>query len=269
MLSTGCACSKPRKPPAALEYKRRSALTKSPNVRQNEEMHTERQILLMDADDTLWENNIYFERAIASFISLLDHKVHSPDEVRQTLNLCEHETIQQHGYGTSSFEKSLIRCFEKLTGPPILEDHHRQIRSFARSIVDHEIELLEGVAETLPGLAERHTVILVTKGNAEEQRQKLDRSGIHEFFSAVEIPPEKNPEAYQNLIGRHDLDPAKTWMIGNSPRSDINPALAAGLHAVFIEHPNTWVLEHEALDQPKDPQRLLKINGFAELARHF
>ena len=209
---------------------------------QNGDMQSERQILLMDADDTLWENNIYFERAIGSFISLLDHKVHSPTEVRETLNACEHETIQAHGYGVSSFEKSLMRCFEKLTTPPLLEEHEQQIRSFARSIVDHEIELLDGVAETLPGLAERHTVILVTKGNAIEQRQKLDRSGIHEFFSAVEIPPEKHPAAYRALVARHDLDPAKTWMIGNSPRSDINPALAAGLNAVFIEHPNTWVL---------------------------
>ena len=232
-------------------------------------MHTERQVLLMDADDTLWENNIYFERAIASFISLLDHQSHSPEEVRLTLNECEHETIRLHGYGVSSFEKSLLRCFEKLTTPPVIDEHERQIRNFARSIVDHEIELLEGVAETLPGLAERHTVILVTKGNPDEQRQKLDRSGIHEFFSAVEIPAEKHPEAYRALVARHDLDPAKTWMIGNSPRSDINPALAAGLNAVFIEHPNTWILEHEAIGEPNPPRQLHTIGGFAGLAQYF
>ena len=232
-------------------------------------MHTSRQVLLMDADDTLWENNIYFERAIASFISLLDHKSHSPAEVRQTLNDCEHETINLHGYGVSSFEKSLLRCFEKLTTPPVPAEHHHQIRSFARSIGDHEIELLEGVAETLPGLAERHTVILVTKGDSQEQRHKLDRSGIHEFFSAVEIPPEKNPDVYRALIERHDLDPAKTWMIGNSPRSDINPALAAGLNAVFIEHQNTWVLEHEQINEPRPPRQLHKITGFGALAQYF
>ena len=228
-----------------------------------------RQVLLMDADDTLWENNIYFERAISSFISLLDHKLHTPDEVRAVLNACEHETIAQHGYGAGSFEKSLLRCFEKLSPEAMSPEHDRQIRTFAGSIVEHEIELMEGVAETLPRLAERHTIILVTKGNIEEQQDKLARSGIHEHFSVVEIPPEKNPAAYQQLIQKHALDPAKTWMIGNSPRSDINPALAAGLHAVFIEHPNTWVLEHEEIDEPKVGQRLLKINGFRELSLYF
>jgi putative hydrolase of the HAD superfamily len=232
-------------------------------------MHIQRQVLLVDADDTLWENNVYFERAISSFISLLDHQIHAPGEVREVLNACEHETIQMHGYGVGSFEKSLLRCFAQLSHLPVTLEHERQIRSFARSIVEHEIELLDGVAETLPGLAERHTVILVTKGDPREQRHKLDRSGIHEFFSAVEIPPEKNSEAYLDVVARYGFDPAMTWMIGNSPRSDINPALAAGIHAVFIEHPNTWVLEHEELDQPKAPQRLLRISGFGELARHF
>ncbi len=227
------------------------------------------QTLLMDADDTLWENNIYFERAIASFISLLDHQVHTAPEVRLVLNDCEQETIRLHGYGVRSFEKSLLRCFEKLSGTRVQPHHRQQIESFARSIVEHEIELLEGVAETLPILADRHTVILVTKGNAAEQQHKLDRSGIHEHFQAVEIPPEKDVHAYRDLMERRRLNPASTWMIGNSPKSDINPALAAGMHAVFIEHHSTWILEHETIGQPVPPQRLLRIAKFTELGTYF
>ena len=223
----------------------------------------------MDADDTLWENNIYFERAIASFISLLDHQVHSAAEVRQVLNECEQETIQLHGYGTTSFEKSLLRCFERLSETGVSSQHRQQIKSFARSIVEHEIELLAGVVETLPVLADRHTVILVTKGNAAEQQHKLDRSGIHEHFQAVEIPAEKDVQAYRGLMERRGLNPDYTWMIGNSPKSDINPALAAGMHAVFIEHNSTWVLEHEEINQPMPPQLLLQIASFEELCRYF
>ncbi len=70
------------------------------------------QTLLIDADDTLWENNIYFERAIAAFISFLNHHEYSPAEVRQTLNAVERETILAHGYGLSSFTRSLVDCFE-------------------------------------------------------------------------------------------------------------------------------------------------------------
>ena len=225
--------------------------------------------LLIDADDTLWENNIYFERAIAEFITYLDHHQHSALEIRQVLNRCEHATIEAHGYGMASFERSLIDCFSQLSGAPPTDEQRRRISGFAQSIVDHAIELLPDVAETLSLLAARHRLILVTKGNAREQQSKLDRSGVHMHFAAVEIPPEKHPDAYREIVSRHALTPATTWMIGNSPRSDINPALAAGLHAVYVHHPNTWVLEHDELAQPVPPQQLLQLDRFAALAEHF
>ena len=117
------------------------------------------QTLLIDADDTLWENNIYFERAIASFISYLDHHQHAPDEVRAVLNRCEHATIQVHGYGMESFERSLLDCFRELSQTPPSDEQRLRITSFAHSIADHAIELLSGVAETLPVLAGRHRLI--------------------------------------------------------------------------------------------------------------
>jgi putative hydrolase of the HAD superfamily len=127
------------------------------------------------------------------------------------------------------------------------------------------MELLPGVVETLPELASRHRLILMTKGNETEQADKLMRSGLAEYFAAVEIPREKNPEAYRAVCARHELTPHTTWMIGNSPKSDINPALAAGLHAIYIHHPHTWVLEHEGLDAAPEGQRFLQTEGFAEL----
>ncbi len=223
----------------------------------------------MDADDTLWENNIYFERAIASFISLLDHHEHSAEQIRSILNACEHETISRSGYGVASFESSLLRCFEKVSGNVASPAQAGQIKSFARSIAEEEIELLPGVVETLPLLAGRHRVILATKGNSEEQLHKLERSGIKEHFTAVEVPREKHCAAYKEIFARYRLDPTQTWMIGNSPRSDINPAIAAGLHAVFIHHANTWVLEHDDLAYPQPPQQLLEIAQFSDLTRYF
>jgi putative hydrolase of the HAD superfamily len=227
------------------------------------------QTLLVDADDTLWENNIYFERVIADFISLLDHQTHTPAEVREHLNRFEHQTIAAHGYGTRSFRLSLIACFEALSGSAVSHQHLERITAFADSIADHEIELLPGVAETLPQLAQRHRLILVTKGNLEEQHDKLERSGLRAHFSAIEVPREKNDEIYRELITRYELDPRNSWMIGNSPKSDINPALAAGLNAVFVAHDFTWVLEHAELKPPPVGQKLLELNGFGKLLEHF
>jgi len=227
------------------------------------------QTLLFDADDTLWENNIYFERAITSFISYLDHRVHTPEEVREHLNRCEHVTIAAQGYGLKSFRKSLIACFEQLADHPLTEEKHIRIAGFAQSIADQEIELLPGVADTLAVLALRHRCILVTKGDPVEQRDKLRRSGLAPHFAAVEVLPEKKEDAYRALAHNHRCEHTSTWMIGNSPRSDINPALAAGLHAVFIPHDFTWVLEHETVNQPPSGQTLLELAAFPHLLHHF
>jgi putative hydrolase of the HAD superfamily len=228
-----------------------------------------RQTLLFDADDTLWENNIYFERAIAAFISYLDHRVHTPEEVRTYLNHCEHVTIAEHGYGLLSFRRSLISCFEQLADEPLTPEKHTRIVSFTESIAAQEIELLPDVEATLADLATRHRCILVTKGNDDEQRNKLERSGLAPFFSGVEVLPEKNVAAYQRLIAQHACEPATTWMIGNSPRSDVNPALGAGLNAIFIPHDFTWVLEHEVVDAAPAGQTLMELERFAELGKIF
>jgi putative hydrolase of the HAD superfamily len=225
--------------------------------------------LLFDADDTLWENNIYFERAIASFISYLDHQVHLPAEVRERLNACEHATIAEFGYGLGSFRKSLIACFEQLAEVPITPERRSQIVAFTDAIATTGVELLPAVGSTLASLAERHRIVLVTKGNPEEQTDKLVRSGLQPLFSAVEVLAEKNSAAYRKLISEHGFDPAMTWMIGNSPKSDINPSLAAGLHAVFIPHDHTWVMEHEVLDAAPAGQTFLQLRTFADLLDHF
>ena len=227
------------------------------------------QTLLIDADDTLWENNVYFERAIAAFISYLNHHEYTPAEVRQALNKAEHDTILTHGYGLSSFSYSLLSCFKQLSPAPVTDEKQRRIEGFVRSIAEQEIELLPGVAETLAELAGRHRLILMTKGNHAEQADKLARSGLSGCFSAVEIVHEKDPPTYREVIARHELTPHTSWMIGNSIKSDINPALAAGLHAVFLFHKDTWVLEHAALDPAPEGQQLLELDSFAKLRAVF
>jgi putative hydrolase of the HAD superfamily len=228
-----------------------------------------RQTLLFDADDTLWQNNIYFERAIASFISFLDHRVHTPEAVRDHLNLCEHATIARYGYGVKSFRRSLIACFEQLTAQPVTPEQHNRIIDFTNAISGASIDLLPDVASTVRELATRHDLLLVTKGDAEEQTDKLERSGLRAFFRAVEVPREKNAAMYRDLAARHRCEPRSTWMIGNSPRSDINPALAAGLHAIFIPHESTWVLEAEPIEPAPTGQQLLTLKRFRDLLHHF
>jgi putative hydrolase of the HAD superfamily len=227
------------------------------------------QTLLIDADDTLWENNIYFERAIAQFISFLNHHEFSPEQVRGVLNDVERECIVTHGYGLHSFVHALVSTFERLSVIPVTPELHVQIKSFAAAIEDHPIELLPDVVETLQYLVPRHKLIMVTKGALLEQSGKIERSGLKQYFVATEIVAEKDSAAYERVVTKYGLEHASTWMIGNSPKSDINPALATGLNAVFVPHGNTWVLEHDEVNAATPPQQLLIVGRFAELREHF
>ncbi len=227
------------------------------------------QHLLIDADDTLWENNIYFERAIANFISFLNHHEYSPEQVRAVLNDVERECIVKHGYGLHSFAHALVDTFERLSLEPLTPALHETISGFAHTIAEHPVEIMPGVPETLDYLSARHNLILLTKGHPAEQTGKIERSGLKEYFSAIEIVAEKDAGTYRDMISKYDLPSEFSWMIGNSPKSDINPALAVGMNAVFVPHGNTWVLEHEEVAQAQPPSRLLVVERFSELRQHF
>ena len=204
-----------------------------------------RQFLLIDADDTLWENNIYFERAFDDFVAFLDHSSLAPGEIREILDEIEVANARIHGYGSLNFGRNLRQCYEHLAERAVRPEDLATVMAFAERILECPMEVIEGVPETLQYLADRHDLTLFTKGHPEEQKLKIDRSGLGAFFNHTAIVKEKDAPAYRRLVEERGLDPQRTWMIGNSPKSDINPALEAGLSAVFVPHANTWVLEKE------------------------
>ena len=225
------------------------------------------QSLLIDADDTLWENNIYFERAFDEFVAFLDHSALSPTEVRDVLDEIEAVNARIHGYGSLNFARNLRQCYEHLAERAIREEDLRTVMAFAERILECPMETIAGVPETLAYLRERHDLTLFTKGNVEEQRLKIDRSGLGPYFSHTAIVKEKDTAAYLALVRERGLDPALTWMVGNSPKSDINPAMAAGLNAVFVPHAHTWVLEKQEIRPGAG--KLLEIAEFGELRKYF
>jgi putative hydrolase of the HAD superfamily len=226
-----------------------------------------RQNLIIDADDTLWENNIYFERAFEEFVAFLDHSSMAPQEVRDILDEMERTNAKIHGYGSKNFGRNLTQCYQHLVEREIRGDDVRTVMGFAERILECPMEVIAGVPETLEYLAARHDLTLFTKGHVEEQKLKLDRSGLGGFFQHTAIVKEKDTAAYRLLVADRGMDPAVTWMIGNSPKSDVNPALEAGLNAVFVPHEHTWVLEKQDL-QPGSG-RLLVLEKFEDLQQRF
>ncbi|MBZ2184898.1 MAG: HAD hydrolase-like protein [Bryobacter sp.] len=227
------------------------------------------QALIIDADDTLWENNIYFEQAWEDFVQFLDHSHLPAERIRAIFDEIEIANIQIHGYGARNFARNMVQCYEHLVERAIAPGDADHILSLADRIFHQPIEMLPGVEDTLGYLLHRsHDLILFTKGHPEEQRLKIDRSPVGRFFREFEIVREKDAGAYRELARRHQLVPSITWMIGNSPKSDINPALAAGLNAVFVPHPRTWSLEQTEL-APAGPGTLRIVENFSDLRNFF
>lgn len=226
-----------------------------------------RQFLIIDADDTLWENNIYFERAFAGFVEFLDHSSLTAAEIRAVLDEIEAANNKTHGYGSLNFGRNLKQCYQHLAEREIRPADLDIVMSFAERILEAPMEVIEGVPETLAYLAGRHDLTLFTKGHADEQKLKLDRSGLAGYFQHTAIVKEKDVASYRLLVAERGMDPARTWMVGNSPKSDINPALEAGLNAVFVPHAHTWTLERQEI--VPGAGQLLVLERFADLRQQF
>lgn len=226
-----------------------------------------RQILVFDADDTLWENNVLFERVVTDYLDWLAHPTLDTAAIRKILDDVERANIDVHGYGSASFLRSLHDCFEHLSERPATEAEAAEIVELWALLADHRVELIPGVAETLTELGSRHELRLLTKGQPAEQQRKIDASNLAHHFRSVHIVAEKRAQTYRMLAADESLDPSRTWMIGNSPRSDILAAREAGWRAVFIPNAYTWSLEQAHID-PADGG-VLQLAGFRALADHF
>jgi putative hydrolase of the HAD superfamily len=226
-----------------------------------------RNTLLIDADDTLWENNVFFENLIEDFISLAEPCGYSRAYIRHILNETERKNIRQYGYGVRSFGRSLEETYLKLADQMARREVLAEIHNRVIGLEKTPPKILDGVPETLAYLTNRHRLILFTKGEPAEQAAKVQRSGLQGFFEFIEIVAEKDAKTYGELVNKHKIVKTQGWMIGNSPRSDINPAMQAGLNAVYIPHVNTWELEHEPVVAGSG--KLVIVPTFRELRNHF
>jgi len=223
-------------------------------------------VLVFDADDTLWENNIRFERVVDDFIAWLAHPTLDEAAIRTILREVEAANTVAHGYGSQVFLRTLRDCFARLNARPATDRERREIDELAVALVEHRVELVPEVAATLDELGRRHALVLLTKGDQDEQQGKLDASGLAGHFGSIHIVAEKDVATYRRLAGELSLDPGTTWMIGNSPKSDILPAREAGWNAAFLPNAHTWAMEHAELGPDEG---VLRLRAFTDLLEHF
>ncbi|MCS7179205.1 MAG: HAD family hydrolase [Anaerolineae bacterium] len=232
-------------------------------------MVTKRIALILDADDTLWENNIFYEEATDAFAERMAREGFDPQRARETLAHIEHERVPIYGYSPHEFVRCLVLTYRQLCqedGHPPHPEVEREVEAIGQRVVEYPILLLDGVAETMAALSRYCRLFLLTKGDPEVQQSKVERSGLSSYFEAIHIVPEKGPEVLQGLLAHHNLDPQRTWMVGNSPRSDVNPALAVGIGAIHIPYHRPWSFEEVPV---ADPERVVTLSRFADLLHLF
>lgn len=201
----------------------------------------------LDADDTLWHNETIFRLTHERFVDLLASHGER-DLIEARLAETEQRNLQLYGYGVKGFTLSMIETAMELTGGEASAGVVREILAAGREMLGHPVEPLPGVDEALAALAERFRLVLITKGDLMDQERKLAASGLGDLFAAVEIVSEKHSHTYERIFNRHGTGPTEAVMVGNSMRSDVLPALAAGAWAVHIPYAVTWA--HELADAP-------------------
>ena len=219
-------------------------------------------LICLDADDTLWSHESYFQDAARRYNALLVPFA-DPAYTEARMVEAEERNLHLYGYGVKGFTLSMIETALDIAGDELPAGAVRQILAIGRDLMRHPIEPLPGVRETLPLLAAHARLVLVTKGDLFHQEAKLAASGLGDHFAGVEIVSEKAPATYARIFARYGAAPSRAVMVGNSLRSDILPALAAGAFALHIPHEFEWA--RERAEAPLDEPRFAALESFADL----
>lgn len=219
------------------------------------------EVVALDADDTLWHSEVYFERTQRRFADLVQRYVDHEVDIDATLVTVEHRNLEVYGYGIKGFTLSMIEAAIEITDGAIGVEELDQIMAAGRAMLSHPVKLIDDVDDTITALADAgYRLIMVTKGDLHHQERKIAASGLADRFERLEIVAEKDPGTYRRIIESTGVTPEAFAMVGNSVRSDVLPVLEIGGHAVHIPYQVTWA--HE--DVPHNGE-VTALGGIAEL----
>jgi putative hydrolase of the HAD superfamily len=218
--------------------------------------------IALDADDTLWQNEQFFRLTEQRFSDLLRDYTDAPDLTERLISATA-RNLQFYGFGAKGFSLSMVETALEVTEHRVPGTVIAEILAAGRELVNFPIETLPYVDEALGHLQDRYRLILVTKGDLFDQERKLAASGLADYFAAVEVVSDKTETTYRRIFERHTEGPEHTIMAGNSLKSDILPALAAGAFAAYVPHDLTW--SYERAEEPANEPRYARIEHLGQL----
>ena len=220
-------------------------------------------VIAFDADDTLWDCQSHFEAVEKHFYSLIQPYC---DDPAKELYITESGNMADLGYGCKAFTISIIETALRVGGSHLSADELSELLAHSKSLLHLPATPLPEVEETLQRLqAYPYRMVVFTKGELQDQENKLHRSKLGRYFSHVEITSNKTETEFQQLCQHLDILPSELLMVGNSLKSDIAPALNIGASAIHIPFHVTWQLEHF---EDIEHERLIKITHFNEILNY-
>ena len=194
--------------------------------------------VIFDGDDTLWSSEQLYDDARSRGRLIVSNSGLNGAEWEQRERLLDVQNVAKFKYSTDRFPTSCVQAYEELcrsSGRRIDNGITTQIRRTAKSAFENDPPVMPGAKETLALLRSRGArLALLTKGDYALQCRRIERSGLREFFDVIRIVPEKTSDVIRDVVSALGVDAGSTWMVGNSMRSDIFPAMKAGLRTVRI-----------------------------------
>ena len=217
--------------------------------------------IFFDADDTLWENERYFRAAEAKFIDLLADYT-TPEGVQDMLWRKQEDNIPLFGYGSKTYMIGMTDAAIQLCGGHLPDKIYHGIKRIITDLAFHELEIIDGVEDTLRALQGQYRMIVATKGDMPEQMGKYRFSGLAKYFHHCEVMENKDEKNYLELAAKNDMEPQQILMIGNSVKSDIAPVVDLGGMAIHVPHEVVWV--HEMMDMPQS-DRIIEVESIRDI----
>ncbi len=222
--------------------------------------------IAFDADDTLWVNETYFREAEEEFASLLEG-YETKNTIDQELFKMEMQNLELYGYGIKGFMLSMIESALQLSNGQVPQETLSKILAIGKGMIDHPVEVLDGVEEVLKSLHKKYRLLVLTKGDLLDQERKLQKSGLSKYFQHVEVLSDKKEANYSSLLKHLKIDVTDFLMVGNSLKSDVIPILNLGAKAIHIPFHTTWVHETVSEIEEKDNSHL-KLSSIKEMLRY-
>lgn len=202
-------------------------------------------VIGFDADDTLWINETYFRDAELEFAKLLS-PFETANKIDQELFKMEMKNLPVYGYGVKGFVLSMVEMALELSNNTVSNQTIASILDIGKTMINKEVELLEGVEQVLQQLSKKYKLIVATKGDLLDQERKLEKSGLLDYFHHIEVLSDKKEANYSKLLNHLDIKPSEFLMIGNSLKSDILPLINIKASAIHVPFHTTWL--HEQVD---------------------